>query len=289
MCIPVILGQKTESEKFAGAEITYTVECVMKDGKALQSATSHYFSNNFSKAFNIKFTDKNNKEKYVYQTSWGLSTRIIASIIMSHGDDDGLILPPDIAPIQIIIIPINLKNKIILNKSHEICEIIKNKLKLRCKIDSSEQTPGWKFANYEMKGVPIRIEIGPRDIENNQCVLVRRDNHEKIICKFENLLENIKKIILDIKNNIYKISKKNQENKTKIFFFFKDFENFKGFIEMPFCETPECENNIKQKYSFTARCINFNKINNKNININNYNCPICGKKAKNYVYFAKAY
>lgn len=288
LCIPVILGQKTESEKFAGAEFTYTVECMMKDGKALQSATSHYFGNSFAKAFDIKFTDKNNKELFVYQTSWGLSTRVIASVIMTHGDDDGLVLPPDIAPIQVIIIPINLKNKLVLEKAREICDVIKNKLKLRCKIDQSEQTPGWKFANYEMKGVPIRIEIGPRDIENNQCILVRRDNHEKITCRFENLSEIIEKLILNIKQNMYKTALINRDNKIKNFESEKDFENFQGFIKVPFCENLECENNIKQKYAFTTRCIPF-ETSSVSPELPDSTCPICGKKAKNYVYFAKAY
>lgn len=282
LCIPVILGQKTESEKFAGAETTFTVECMMKDGKALQSATSHYFGNEFAKAFGIKFTNKNNKEENPWQTSWGLSTRSIAAIIMTHGDDDGLILPPDIAPIQIVFIPIDFaKNPDVLEKSKEIFNSIKGEF--RSKLDDSEQSVGSKFATYDMKGVPIRIEIGPRDLASDSCVIVRRDTHEKTVCKICNIKENISELIEKIKKNLYESALKNRESKTINANSEDDFKNHKGFIKIPFCCDPNCEQHLKEKYGFTARCIPFND------EFSNGTCPICGKNAKNNVYFAKAY
>ncbi len=282
LCIPVILGRKTESEKFAGAEETYTVECMMKDGKALQSATSHYFGNGFSKAFDIKFTNRKNLEENTYQTSWGLSTRVIAAIIMSHGDNDGLVLPPDIAPIQVVIIPINFaNNNQVLEKSKEIFNSI-GKI-LRAKMDCSDQTPGWKFSNYDMKGVPIRVEIGPRDLEQNSCVIVRRDNRSKQKCGLNDLVPTIQQMLTEIKRNMYDVCMKNRDKKTIISGRESDFQNFEGFIKIPFCETEECEKYLKEKYKFSARCIPFGE------HVENLKCPICGKKSSNYVFFAKAY
>ncbi len=283
LCIPVILGQKTESEKFAGAEITYTVECMMKDGKALQSATSHYFGSGFANAFDIKFSNKNNEEETPYQTSWGLSTRVIAAIIMSHGDDDGLILPPAIAPLQVIIVPIDFsKDKEVLDKSRGILNLLKHDFK--CKIDDSDDSIGSKFATYDMKGVPIRIEVGPRDILSNSCVVVRRDTHEKINCSIDNIKETVSQTIKKLEKNIYNICLENRNKKTVNALSRKEFENHTGFIKMSFCNTAECEQKIKEQYGFTARCIPFDDK-----NLISENCPICGKKSSVNVYFAKSY
>ena len=283
LCIPVILGQKTESEKFAGAEKTYTVECMMKDGKALQSGTTHYFKDGFSRAFDVKFTNRNNQEEYAYQTSFGLSSRSIAAVIMVHGDDDGLVLPPDIAPIQVVIIPINFKDNIkISGKSREVFEILRSKF--RVKIDDSDQTPGWKFANYEMKGVPIRVEIGPKDVESGKCVVVRRDNRKKFECDFSCLDSFLERMIVEMKKNMYDSALKFMEEKTVVSDSKEIFKNFKGFVKIPFCETADCEDYIKKTYGFTSRCIPF-----QDEKLEDSVCPICGKRALHYVYFAKAY
>lgn len=282
LCIPVILGQKTESEKFAGAENTYTVECMMKDGKALQSATSHYLGQGFTKAFDIKFTDRENKEINPYYTSWGLSTRVIASIIMSHGDDDGLILPPKISPIQVIIIPINFKrDSRVLEKVRSVFSSLSENF--RCKIDDSDQSPGWKFANYEMKGVPIRLEIGPKDIDSGSCVLVRRDTHEKIKCDFNGLDLKVSETFKKIEKDLYDKAANNVQNKTIIASDMSPFEKHNGFIKAPFCCSSLCEEKIKERYGFTTRCIPFDD------NVINGHCIVCDKKVENYVYFAKAY
>ena len=282
LCIPVILGQKTESEKFAGAEKTYTVECMMKDGKALQSATSHYLGQGFTKAFDIKFTDRENKEVNPYYTSWGLSTRVIASVIMSHGDDDGLVLPPKISPIQVIITPINFrKDSRVLEKSCSVLDSLSENF--RCKIDNSDQSPGWKFANYDMKGVPIRLEIGPKDIDSDSCVLVRRDTHEKIKCGFSGLVSKISEMFEEIEKDLYNKATSNMQNKTIVVSDISDFEKHNGFIKAPFCCSSSCEERIKEKYGFTTRCIPFND------SVTDGNCIVCNKKVKNYVYFARAY
>ena len=180
LAIPVIQGQKTESDKFAGAERTYCIEALMHDGKALQAGTSHYFGDGFAKAFGIQFSDKNNTLQYPYQTSWGMTTRLIGAIIMTHGDDNGLVLPPAVAPIQAIVVPVAQHKEGVLEKANELTERLKKVC--RAKIDDSDNSPGWKFAEYEMKGVPVRVEIGPKDIEKNQCVVVTRHNREKNIC-----------------------------------------------------------------------------------------------------------
>ena len=240
--MPVIQGQKTESEKFAGAEFTYTVEAMMYDGKALQSATSHYFGDKFARAFDITFQDKNNNTQYAYQTSWGISTRIIVGIIMTHGDDRGLVLPPDIAPVQVMIIPIAMHKAGVSEKSLEIQEKL-NKI-CRVKTDFTDKSPGWKFAEHEMRGVPIRLEIGPKDIENNPCVLVRRDNFEKITVNLDTLEENIIKTLKEIKNNMYQKALDNLNSKIYIAKNKQEFnditKNKTGFIKANWCGSPEC-------------------------------------------------
>ncbi len=281
--MPVIQGQKTESEKFAGAEFTYTVEAMMYDGKALQSATSHYFGDKFARAFDITFQDKNNNTQYAYQTSWGISTRIIGGIIMTHGDDRGLVLPPDIAPVQVMIIPIAMRKAGVSEKSLEIQEKL-NKI-CRVKTDFTDKSPGWKFAEHEMRGVPIRLEIGPKDIENNQCVLVRRDNFEKITVNLDTLEENIIKTLKEIKNNMYQKALDNLNSKIYIAKNKQEFnditKNKTGFIKAHWCGSPECEQEIKNNTNFTSRCIIKDT--------ENCTCVNCNKKSKHEVYWAKSY
>ncbi len=284
LLIPVILGKKVESEKFAGAEETYTIECMMKDGKALQSATSHYFGDGFSKAFDIKFTNRDNKTEYAYYTSWGLSTRIISSIIMTHSDDDGLVLPPDIAPIQIVVIPINVNNEEIVETSNRILKLLSEKY--RTKLDVSDQSAGWKFSYYEMKGVPIRIEIGPRDLQNNSCVVCRRDNRRKQSFKIDDILNSVGKVFLEMKEDMYNSSlnfiKSNMFEMSSI----DRLGDISGFVKIPFCESEKCEDVMKNRFCMSPRCIPFGDNGNEEANMK---CAVCGNKAKNMVYFAKAY
>ncbi|MDR1628239.1 MAG: proline--tRNA ligase [Oscillospiraceae bacterium] len=285
LCMPIISGRKTDKEKFAGAEETYTIEAMMHDGKTLQSATSHYFGDGFSKAFDITYQDRNNKPSHPYETSFGMSTRIIGGIIMTHGDNNGLVLPPDVAPIQIIIIPISMNKAGVLEKAKEIYEVLKEKYKVA--LDTSDQTPGWKFAEYEMKGVPIRLEIGPNDIKKSECVLVRRDNREKSFVPFANLNDEIDQTFIKLKKALYEkaLSQRNnlmREAKTK-----DDFNKIcsekHGFIKSMWCGEKKCEEILKEELAVSSRCISLtdDKISDK--------CAVCGKEAKHLVYWGKAY
>ncbi len=285
LAMPVIKGQKTDKEKFAGAKATYTIESLMHDGKALQAGTSHNFGDGFAKAFEIQYTDKENKLQYVNQTSWGVSTRLIGGLIMVHSDNNGLVLPPNIAPIQLIILPINIKKEGVLEKAEEL----KNSLssKFRVKIDSSDKSAGWKYSEYEMKGVPLRLEIGPRDIENNQCVIVRRDTREKTFVKLDNLEETISEILSNMQNDLYEKALNHRNKNTFSVSNMEEFENLlkqnQGFVKAMWCGNLECENEIKEKIGATSRCIPFEqeKISNK--------CVCCEKEAKKMVYWGKAY
>ncbi len=285
LAIPVIKGKKTEKEKFSGAQSTYTIESLMHDGKALQSATSHNLGDHFAKAFDIQYTDKNNKLQYCYQTSWGITTRSIGAIIMVHGDNNGLVLPPKIAPIQVIIIPIASHKEGVLEKAKEISEKIENFA--RVKLDSSNKSPGWKFSEYEMKGVPIRLEIGPKDIEKNKAVLVRRDNGEKIEISLDNLEEEIKALLQKIQENLYNnalsLLQEKTYNATTLNEFEKIIKEKSGFIKAMWCGDKNCEDKIKELTTATSRCMPFNqeKISDK--------CVCCGNKANHMVYWAKAY
>ena len=285
LAIPMVMGQKTDKEKFAGAESTYTIEALMKDGKALQSGTSHNFGDGFAKAFDITFTDKNNKLSYVYQTSWGVSTRLIGAIIMVHGDDDGLILPPNIAPTQIMVVPIAQHKEGVLDKAYELVEKLKEKF--RVKIDVSDKTPGWKFAQQEIQGIPLRIEIGPKDIENNQCVVVRRDTREKIVVSYENIVEDILNILMNMHRDMYSKAKKFlDEHITDVHNYdeMREFsENKTGFARAMWCGCEECEKKIKEDFTITSRCMPFDQspIDDK--------CVCCGKTANKLVYWGKAY
>lgn len=285
LAMPVIKGVKTEKERFAGAEETYTIEALMHDGKALQSGTSHYFGDGFAKAFDIQFSDKENKLQYPHQTSWGVTTRLIGAIIMTHGDDNGLVLPPKIAPTQLIIVPIATHKEGVIEKAQEINNILKTKF--RTKLDVSEQSPGWKFAEYEMKGVPLRLEIGPRDIENNQCVLARRDTGEKIIISLDEITEKIEEVLDNIQNNLYNKALARRESMTyvaKNIDELKDIaDNKPGFIKAMWCGCRECEDKIKELSGVTSRCIPFE--NEKVADT----CVVCGKKAEKMLYWGKAY
>lgn len=285
LAIPVVKGRKTDKEKFAGAISTYTIEALMHDGKSLQSGTSHYFGDGFAKAFEIQFTGRDNKLAYPHQTSWGLSTRIIGGIIMVHGDDNGLVLPPNIAPIQVVIIPVASHKEGVIEKSTELFE--KLKTKFRVKLDISEQSPGWKYAEYEMKGVPLRLEIGPKDIEKNQCVLVRRDTREKIFVSLNELENNINNVLKDIQKSLFEKALSRREDMTfscsELDDFIKTAEQNPGFIKAMWCGELECEEKLKEVASVSSRCIPLEKENLSD------KCICCGKPAKEMVYWGKAY
>ena len=285
LAIPVVKGRKTDKEKFAGAVATYTIESLMHDGKALQSGTSHNFGDGFAKAFGIQYSDKDNKLQYVYQTSWGVTTRLIGAIIMVHGDNSGLVLPPKIAPKQLMIVPIAMHKEGVADKASELCQRLKKAV--RADIDLSDKTPGWKFAEYEMKGVPVRLEIGPRDIENNSCVLVRRDNGEKITVSLDNIEETVTALLDNIQNSLYEKALRHREKNT---FDALSYDEFKetvdkngGFVRAMWCGDVECENKIKEDTGATARCMPFEQ---KTLSDT---CVCCGKKAKSMVYWGRAY
>ena len=282
--IPVIKGKKTDKEKFAGAEATYTVEALMHDGKALQSGTSHNFGDGFARAFGIQYTDKENKLQYVHQTSWGVTTRLIGAIIMVHGDDSGLVLPPKVAPVQVCIVPIQQKKEGVLAKADEIKEILKG---FRVKVDDTDKSPGWKFSEQEMRGIPLRIEVGPKDIEAGKCVVVRRDNKEKIDVAFTELEEKIGEILEKMQSDMLEAARARRDSQTYVA---TDYEEFKkifsektGFVKAMWCGDQACEDRIKEELSVTSRCMPFEQesISDK--------CVCCGKPAKKMVYWGKAY
>lgn len=285
LAIPVIKGQKTEKERFAGAKATYTIEALMHDGKALQSGTSHNFGDGFARAFGIQYTDKNNTLQYVHQTSWGLSTRIIGAIIMVHGDDSGLVLPPKIAPVQVDIIPIQQQKEGVLEKANEL----KNRLKGRftVKIDDADKSPGWKFAEQEMRGIPVRIEIGPKDIEQSQCVIVRRDTRDKYTVALDAVEDELVKILDTMQKEMYERALKHRDshvNDARTYDEFKDIiENKPGFVRAMWCESLDCELKIKEDTTATSRCIPF--VQEKISDV----CVCCGKPATKMVYWGKAY
>ncbi len=283
--IPVIKGRKTDKEKFAGALATYTVEALMHDGKALQGGTSHNFGDGFARAFDIQYLDKDNQLKYCHQTSWGVSTRIIGGIIMTHGDDNGLVLPPAVAPIQVIIIPVQQHKEGVL----EAAEKLKARLegKVRVKIDDSDNSPGWKFAEYEMKGVPLRIEIGPRDIESNQCVVVRRDNREKIFASLDDIESVIEEQLKALTKALYEKALENRTSRTytatDLDTLIKTANEKNGYIKAMWCEDLECELKLKELADVTSRCMPIEQEQISDC------CVCCGKPAKKLVYWGKAY
>ena len=286
LAIPVIKGIKTESEKFAGADETYTIEAMTYDGKALQSGTSHYFGQNFTKPFDVKFQNREGKQEYAYQTSWGLSTRLIGAIIMAHGDNRGLKLPPRVAPIQVEIIPIAQHKEGVEEKVSEIYERLKSKFRVEADF-RTHVSPGVKFNDSEMRGIPLRLEMGPRDIENGECVLVRRDTFEKITVKLDELEEKITEILDLIQQNMFDVCKKRMEAKTTIAHNLEEFkENLdkeQGFIKAMWCGDPECEAKIKELTSAKSRCMPFEKEDIGDT------CVCCGKKADKFVIWGRQY
>lgn len=286
LAIPVVQGMKTESDKFAGAERTYCIEALMHDGKALQAGTSHYFGDGFAKAFEIQFLDKENKLRYPHQTSWGMTTRLIGAIIMTHGDNNGLVLPPAVAPIQAIVIPVAQHKEGVIEKATELQERLKKIC--RVKMDASNNTPGWKFAEYEMKGVPLRIEIGPKDIENNQCVIVTRHNREKTFVSLDNLEETVLQKLREVRDGIYNSALENRERRTYICKNTDEIiqaldKNGDGFVKAMWCGEEECEDKVKEITGIGSRCI---PIEQEHIADT---CVCCGKPAKHMLYWGKAY
>lgn len=286
LAVPVIRGRKTEKEKFAGAEATYTVEAMMYNGIAIQSGTSHYFGDNFSRAFDVTYLDKENQRKYVYQTSWGFTTRVIGSMIMTHGDDHGLVLPPNIAPIKVVIVPIGKGDTSVLDKSYDIAKDLKL-ANIETIVDDSEKSPGFRFAENEMKGIPVRVEMGPRDINNNTCVLARRDTLEKIEVSLDNVKEEIIKLLLDIQEAMFmkaKIRRDSMIHQASTMEELNDIiEHESGFVEATWCGALECENKIKELYGITSRCIPFNHEKKQG------KCVCCGKDADTLVVWGKQY
>ena len=285
LAMPVIKGQKTEKEKFAGAISTYTIESLMHDGKALQNGTSHNFGDNFAKAFNIQYTDKNGSLQYVHQTSWGVTTRLIGAIIMVHGDDSGLVLPPKIAPIQVVIVPIAQHKEGVLDKARELKDRISRVASV--KLDDSDKMAGWKFNEYEMKGIPVRLEVGPKDIENNQVVLVRRDNREKLIVSIDELEVKLEELLEDIQRSLFEKAKTLRDEKTYSAATMEEFKEIAdtkpGFIKSMWCGETACEEKIKEIAGTSSRCMPFNQENLSN------KCVCCGKDANHLVYWGKAY
>ena len=285
LAVPFVKGRKTDKEKFAGALETYTIEALMPDGKALQSGTTHYFGNGFARAFGIQFQGRDGKLANPYQTSWGVSTRLLGSIIMVHGDDNGLVLPPKVAPIQIVVIPIAMQKPGVIPACREVAKTLKE-AGFRVKLDESDKTPGWKFSEYEMKGVPLRLELGPRDIEANQCVLAKRNDGTKITVSLDELANKVKELLETIHNEMYE---KAHRFVTSHIVECPKFEDIKpaldggNYAKIMWCEDEACENKIKELYQATARAIPFNQIPFSET------CPICGKKAKKVVLFGRAY
>ena len=285
LAMPVIKGRKTESDKFAGAVATYAIEALMHDGKALQAGTSHFFGDGFARAFNIQFTDKDNKKQYPFQTSWGVSTRLIGGIIMTHGDDRGLVLPPDVAPIQAVIVPIAQHKEGVLEKCRELKERLSA---FRVKLDETDNSAGWKFAEYEMKGVPCRIELGPRDMENGECVIVTRHDHNKETVPLANIEESLARKLKEVRDGLYAKALENREKHTHACTSIDEIKTSlerdgDGFIKAMWCGDEECEDKVKELTGVCSRCIPFEQehLSDK--------CVCCGKPARHMVYWGKAY
>ncbi len=284
LAIPVVKGQKTDKEKFAGAVATYTIEALMHDGKALQSGTSHNFGDGFAKAFGIQYTSKENKLEYVHQTSWGMTTRLIGAIIMVHGDNSGLVLPPRVAPVQVAIIPIQQKKEGVLDKAYELKDRLKG---FRVKVDDTDKSPGWKFSEQEMRGIPVRIEIGPRDIEANKAVLARRDTGEKIEINLDELEVKVAELLDKIQVEMLERARVHREEHTYTATEYAEFldilNNKPGFVKAMWCGDRACEDKVKEDAQATSRCMPFEqeKLSDK--------CICCGKPASKMVYWGKAY
>lgn len=286
LAIPVFTGRKSEKEKFAGAAETYSIEAMMLDGKALQAGTSHYLGDHFSKVFDIKFLDRDGQLKYVYQTSWGTSTRMIGGVVMVHGDERGLKLPPRIAPVQVVIVPVAAHKEGVNEKAAELYSLLKG-AQIRVNLDDRDASPGWKFNEWEMKGVPLRLEVGPKDIEKNQCVLVRRDTHEKTFVSLDNIEKTVADMLDDIQKNMLEIARKHRDAHTTHAENWEDFKTAienRNFVFAPWCGETECELAIKQETGASTRNIPF-----ENHGAEGCTCVHCGKKAATKIYFAKSY
>ncbi len=286
LAIPVVKGKKTDKEKFAGAAATYTVEALMHDGKALQSGTSHNFGDGFARAFGIQYADKENKLSYVHQTSWGMTTRVIGALIMVHGDDDGLVLPPALAPTQVVLIPVQMQAEGVLEKVRELAERL-NAAGIRARVDDSNKRPGFKFAEQEMRGIPLRLELGPRDLEAGKCLLCRRDTREKLEVSLEEAPARAAQLLPQMQKEMLERARKHLEEHT---WTARDYEEFKqifaeksGFVRAMWCGERACEDKIKEELSVTSRCIPFVQEELSDT------CVCCGKKAKHMVYWGRAY
>ena len=285
LAIPVVQGVKSETERFAGALNTYTIEAMMQDGKALQSGTSHYFGDKFSKAYDVTFTGRDNQLHHPFQTSWGVSTRLVGAIIMTHGDDDGLILPPAVAPIQVVVVPIAAHKPGVSEKAAELAEKISKYA--RVKLDDSDNAPGWKFAQWEMKGVPLRLEIGPKDLEKNQCVLVRRDTREKVFVSLDELETAIPAQLEALRKDLYERALANREKRTWAATTMDEVKELAkantGYIKTMWCGDLACEMKMKEEAGLSSRCMPFEQEHLSDV------CPCCGKPAKTMVYWGVAY
>lgn len=286
LAIPVVKGRKTDKEKFAGAVATYTIEALMHDGKALQSGTSHNFGDGFAKAFGVQFTDRDNTLKYVHQTSWGTTTRLIGAVIMVHGDNSGLKLPPAIAPVQVMIVPIQQKKEGVLDNAYAIEKALKD-AGVRVRTEDADKSPGWKFSEQEMRGIPLRIEIGPRDIEAGICTVCRRDSGEKCEIAIADLTEKIPQLLDAIQKDMLETARAHRDEHTYVA---KDMEEFRkifaeksGFVKAMWCGEQDCEDKIKEELSVTSRCMPFEQENLADT------CVCCGKPAKKMVYWGRAY
>ena len=287
LALPVVRGQKTESDKFAGAEATYAIEALMHDGKALQAGTSHYFGDGFARAFDIQYADKDNTLKYPHQTSWGVTTRLIGAIIMTHGDNNGLVLPPAVAPIQVVIVPAAMHKEGVLEKATALYEQLKA-AGIRVKLDDSDNSPGWKFAEYEMKGVPVRVEIGPRDIAANQCVIATRHDGEKENVSLDSFVESVQQKLQAVHDGLFQAALENRERRTYQCTTIDEIrqtlaEKGDGFIEAMWCGDEACEDEVKAQTGVGSRCIPFAQktLSDK--------CVCCGKPAKHMVLWGNAY
>ena len=286
LAIPVLKGQKTKKEQFAGADATYTVETLMHDGRALQAGTSHYFGQNFTKAFDIKFQNREGKEEHAYQTSWGITTRLIGAVIMAHGDNRGLKLPPRVAPIQAVIVPIAQHKEGVLDKSNEIFEELRNEYRIKLD-DRDNYSTGYKFNDWEMRGIPVRIEIGPKDIENGVAVLVRRDNGEKETVKLEELKTRLGELLEDIHTSMYKACEEIREKRTTVAYTLeeiaKNLEENQGYVKTMWCGDVACENKVKEVTGAPSRCMPFKQEHIADV------CPVCGKKAEKMIVWGRQY
>ncbi len=286
LAIPVVKGRKTDKEKFAGAVATYTIEALMHDGKALQSGTSHNFGDGFAKAFGVQFADKDNTLKYVHQTSWGMTTRLIGAVIMVHGDNSGLVLPPKIAPTQVMVIPIMQKKEGVLEKAAELKDRLAAK-GFRVKVDDTDKSPGWKFSEQEMRGIPVRVEIGPKDIEANKCVICRRDTHEKLECSLDELEAKIGEVLEKMQAEMLENARARRDAQTYVATNMEEFRAIfaekSGFVKAMWCGEQACEDKIKEELSVTSRCMPFEQEELSDV------CVCCGKPAKKMVYWGRAY